>query len=67
MSQMLNNRPDESGNNSERCSGESRERSRYDGFEGLNYEQKRPSFPSQPDASKNDTDKDHKGKRRDEL
>lgn len=67
MSQMLNNRPDESGNNSARYSGESPEKSRYEGFEGMNYEQKRPSFPTQPTSSKNGSHNDHKGKRRDEL
>ena len=62
---QLNNRPDESGNNSERCSAENRERTRTEGFEGMNYEQRRPSYPGQTTPEKNDDRS--KGKRRDEL
>jgi hypothetical protein len=67
MSQTLNNRPDESGNNSERGTGENRERVRYEGFEGMNYEQKRPSYPPQTTTGKNEINRGSKGKRRDEL
>jgi hypothetical protein len=67
MSHMLNNRPDESGNNSERSYGDNLQRTRGEGFEGMNYEQRRPSYPAQSNTEKNDPSRSSEGKRRDEL
>jgi len=67
MSENLRKQPCEGGGHLGRSAGESRERPHYEGFEGMNYEQRRPSYnPGQVNTSKNDN-KDNKGKRRDEL
>ena len=69
MSQMWNNRPDEGENNSERCSGESRGRNQNhpEGFEGMNYELRRPSFPLQSTTGNDSINRGNREKRPDEL
>jgi hypothetical protein len=67
MSENLRKQPCEGGGHLGRSAVENRERPRHEGFEGMNYEQRRPSYtPRQASTSKNDSNKD-KGKRRDEL
>ena len=68
MSQNLRNQPSEHQGNSGR-SAENWKGSRYYGFEGMNYEQRRPSYSPQQ-VSNNDKEDINSGgseKRRDEL
>ena len=54
MSQNMRNQPGE-GDTSSGRQADNRERSRYEGFEGMNYEQRRPSYsPKQSTNDKND-------------
>lgn len=68
MSHDLRNRPDE-GRDSSACSDNgARGRSRFEGFEGMNYEQRRPAYSPQriSNSDRNGSNED-KRKRRDEL
>ena len=57
MSENLRNQPFENKGNADHCSRENRVRSDYEGFEGMNYEQRRPSYnPRKISSKKNDGD-----------
>ena len=47
MSQNMRNQPGEGHSNTGRAAGENREKGRYESFEGMNYEQRRPSYSPQ--------------------
>lgn len=47
MSQDLRNRPDEGRDSSERAGDKEQNHSRFEGFEGMNYEQRRPAYSPQ--------------------
>lgn len=47
--------PGEDKNNNERSADKSRERGNYEGFEGMNYEQRRQPFTPQPAHDKGNT------------
>ncbi|HEU0112594.1 MAG TPA: hypothetical protein VFQ73_17090 [Flavisolibacter sp.] len=69
MSQNSGHNPGEGNGNVRRSAGNSNERNSYEGFEGMNYEQRRPSYS--PHQVNNDAKDDRKetsgGKRRDEI
>lgn len=66
MSQNTRNQPSDSQGNSDRGSNANQDRNRYEGFEGMNYEQIRQPY----NAQRNNNDREDingSGKRRDEL
>ena len=66
MLQNMRNQPSESQGNSGRESNTNRERKDYEGFEGMNYEQRRQAYdPKHIGNSENDNESS--GKRRDNL
>jgi hypothetical protein len=67
MSQNMRNQPGDSQGNSGRGSSDNSERKNYEGFEGMNYEQKRQ--PYNPPHADNTSGNDSNGnsKRHDEL
>ena len=68
MSENLRKKPAEGEGHKERSSHENRNRSRYqsEGFEGMNYEQRRPAYS--PQVNRNTADHDRvKGKRPDQV
>ena len=69
MSQNSRNTQGEGPANSSRSFGENRDSSRYEGFEGMNYEQRRPLYSPQQTGNntKENMEGSGDGKRRDEL
>lgn len=67
MSQNLRNQQGDSQGNSGRGSNESQERKNYEGFEGMNYEQRRPPYNPHHTSSGSRSDGDSNGERREEL
>jgi hypothetical protein len=66
MSQNMGNQPSDSQGSSGRGSNETQERKNYEGFEGMNYEQKRqPYNPQHVNNSRSNIHDDNE--RRDEL
>lgn len=67
MLQSMRNQPGDSQGNSGRGSNDNEERKNHEGFEGMNYEQRRQ--PYNPQHIDNDTANDNDGnsKRHDEL
>jgi len=67
MSQDLRSRPDE-GRDSSGRGDKTQDRSRFEGFEGMNFEQRRPAYnPQQISNSDRHGSNNDKPKRRDEL
>ena len=66
MSQNTRNQPGDSQGNSGRGSNEPQDRKNYEGFEGMNYEQRRQPYNPQH-TSNNVNDSDGGRERRDEL
>ena len=67
MSQNLRNQPNEDQLSSGRGSNENQFRKRNEGFEGMNYEQRRPPYNPKHGSSSDRNDDNGNGKRRDEL
>jgi hypothetical protein len=68
MSQDLRSRPDEGRDSSSRAGDKVQVRSRFEGFEGMNYEQRRPAYsPQRISNSDRNGSNESKGKRRDEC
>ena len=69
MSQNLRNQPGEGQGESESASNNNQERKRYEGFEGMNYEQRRQPYNSQYSNNRNrdDINSGNGGKRREEI
>lgn len=65
MSQNTRNQPSDSQETSGRGSNANQERNRYEGFEGMNYEQIRQPYNSRQNNDREDIN--GSGKRRDEL
>jgi hypothetical protein len=61
MSQMSWQQPGENENNDRSASRENKEKSRYEGFEGMNYEQRRQPYKPQH-ASNNKKSSGEQGK-----
>jgi hypothetical protein len=66
MSQNIGNRQSDSQGNSGRGSGEIEDRKNHEGFEGMNYEQRRPPYNPQHINNHGNNSQDN-SKRRDEL
>lgn len=67
MSQNTRNQPSESQGNSGRLSNANRDRNRYEGFEGMNYEQVRQPYNQQQHNNDREDINGSNGMRRDEL
>jgi hypothetical protein len=67
MLQNLRNQPGDSQGNSGRGADETQERKNYEGFEGMNYEQRRPPYNPHHTGNSNGNDGDGNSKRHDEL
>jgi hypothetical protein len=67
MSQNTGNQPSDSQGNSGRGSNESQERKNYEGFEGMNYEQRRQPFNPQHTGNNNGTSSNSGDQRHEEL
>jgi hypothetical protein len=67
MSQNTGNQPSDSQGNSGRGSNESQERKNYEGFEGMNYEQRRQPFNPQHTGNNNGTNSNSGDQRHEEL
>jgi hypothetical protein len=63
----MRNQPSEIEGNSGRGSNETHDRKNYEGFEGMNYEQRRQPYNPQHTSSSNGTNSDGDNKRHDEL
>jgi hypothetical protein len=67
MSQNMRNQPSDSQGNSGRGSEEAQDRKNYEGFEGMNYEQRRQPYDPQHISSSGGNDSNGNSERRDEL
>jgi hypothetical protein len=67
MSQNTGNQPGDSQGNSGRGLNESQERKSYEGFEGMNYEQRRQPFNPQYTGNNNGTGNNSSDQRHEEL
>lgn len=67
MSQNMRNQQSDSQGNSGRGSGETEDRKNYEGFEGMNYEQRRQPYNPQHINDNGRNDSQGNNKRRDEL
>ena len=67
MSQNTRNQPSDSQGNSGRGSNEMQERNNYEGFEGMNYEQRRQPYNPQHSGRNNGSSGDPNSKRHEEL
>lgn len=67
MSQNMGNQPSDSQGNSGRGSTEAQDRKNYEGFEGMNYEQRRQPFNPQHMSINNGNENNGHRERRDEL
>ena len=68
MLQNMRNQPSDSGGNSGRGSNEMQERKNYEGFEGMNYEQRRQPYNPQYTNNNRGKDSDSNNRnRREEL
>lgn len=67
MSQNSGNEPNENVGRSGRRSNDSLENTRYEGFEGMNYEQRRPPYPTRSDDNNRKDVNSGSNKRRDEM
>ena len=67
MSQNTRNQQSDSQGNSGRGSNESQDRKNYEGFEGMNYEQRRQPYNPQHIGRNNEDDTDPNSKRHEEL
>ena len=67
MSQNMRNELSDSQSNSGRGLNENQERKSYEGFEDMNYEQRRQPYNPQHISNNNGNNSDGGGERRDEL
>jgi hypothetical protein len=67
MSQNIRSESSDSKGNSGRGSNESQDRKSYEGFEGMNYEQKRQPYNPRPIGNTSGNDSNGTRERRDEL
>lgn len=67
MSQNMRNQPCDSQGNSGRGSNETQDRENYEGFEGMNYEQRRQPYNPHHIDNSSRTNNEGSSKRRDEL
>ena len=67
MSQNMRNQQSENQGISGRGSNDSQERTSYEGFEGMNYEQRRQPYNPQHASNNTANDNDGNSKRHDEL
>jgi hypothetical protein len=67
MSQNMRNEASDSQGNSGRGSNDTQERRNYEGFEGMNYEQRRQSYNPQHTSNSIANDNDSNSKRHEEL
>lgn len=67
MSQNMRNESNDSQRNSGRGSNETQDRKKYEGFEGMNYEQKRQPYNPQHMGGNSGHKSDSGRERRDEL
>jgi hypothetical protein len=67
MTQNMRNEPSDRQRSSGRGSNETPERRNYEGFEGMNYEQKRQPYNPQHTSNSRGNDSDSNRKRREEL
>jgi hypothetical protein len=67
MSQNTRNQPSDSQGNSGRGSGERQNRKNYEGFEGMNYEQRRQPYNPQHIGRRDGNNGERSGKRHEEL
>ena len=67
MSQNTRNQPSDSQGNSGRGSDEMKDRKNYEGFEGMNYEQRRQPYNPQHTNNGGGNNSDGHSERRDEL
>ena len=67
MSQNTRNQPSDSQGNSGRGLNETQERKNYEGFEGMNYEQRRQPFNPQHTSNSSGANSDGNRERHEEL
>lgn len=67
MSQNTRNQPSDSQGNSGRGSNETQDRKNYEGFEGMNYEQRRQPYNPQHTGSSSGANGDGNSNRHEEL
>lgn len=67
MSQNLRNKPSDNQGNSGRGSDDAPERKNYEGFEGMNYEQRRQPYNPQHTGNGHGENSNGNSERRDEL
>ena len=67
MSQNSGHEPNENVGRSGRRSNDSQESNRYEGLEGMNYEQRRPPYPLRSDDNRRKDINNDSKKRRDEM
>jgi hypothetical protein len=67
MSQNMRNQPSDSQGNSGRGSDDMQDRKNSEGFEGMNYEQRRQPYNPQYTSNNGGNDSNNNSERRDEL